>query len=161
MPKRNRKFQVPFNTIELLFFISLSMLVVGIIKNDAGLTPLFRWGSLVFFLTTIFLWFFGRKSSYLQNFFRSLQKSEGKSLQAIKPSLQGWLTLFIVACGLYAELMLIRWHSSAFQIFGFFKNVTLLACFLGLGAGYALKSSRPLYLAYVIPGLSFSFKAKG
>ena len=39
---------------------------------------------------------------------------------------------------LYLELILIRLHTSYFQIFGYFKNISLIACFLGLGIGYAL-----------------------
>ena len=39
---------------------------------------------------------------------------------------------------LLLELVLIRWLASVFPVFSFYKNFTLLACFLGLGAGYAV-----------------------
>jgi hypothetical protein len=50
------------------------------------------------------------------------------------------------ALGLYAELMIIRVQSSFFQIFAYFKNVTLISCFLGLGIGYTKAAKRPLFL---------------
>ncbi len=47
-----------------------------------------------------------------------------------------WIAL-AAASGLFMELMIIRLHSSYFQLFAYFKNVSLLSCFLGLGIGYA------------------------
>lgn len=47
------------------------------------------------------------------------------------------LTVFVSALlTLFYELLLIRYHSVMLPIFGYFKNVSLLACFLGLGLGY-------------------------
>lgn len=39
---------------------------------------------------------------------------------------------------LFLELAVIRWHGSVWEVFAFYKNFSLLACFLGLGLGYAL-----------------------
>ncbi|MBU0639044.1 MAG: methyltransferase domain-containing protein [Planctomycetes bacterium] len=39
--------------------------------------------------------------------------------------------------GLFLEVLLIRWHASELRAAAYFKNVTLLACFLGLGLGFA------------------------
>lgn len=62
-------------------------------------------------------------------------------------SLTGKKLLFalVVACamGLFGELMIIRIHSSLFQLFAHFKNVSLLSCFLGLGIGYATGKKAP------------------
>jgi spermidine synthase len=63
----------------------------------------------------------------------------------------------VVACGLFAELMLIRWHSSTFQVFGYFKNLSLLACFLGLGAGYALDRKKPIFASLSVPAIALQF----
>lgn len=38
--------------------------------------------------------------------------------------------------GLFLEVMLIRWHSSELMVSAYFKNVSLLAAFLGLGLGF-------------------------
>lgn len=61
--------------------------------------------------------------------------------------------------GLYMELTIIRLHSSYFQLFAYFKNLSLLSCFLGLGIGYARASQRPLTLPLVFPilGLEIAF----
>ena len=44
--------------------------------------------------------------------------------------------------------------SSYFQLFAYFKNVSLLSCFLGLGIGYARGARRPLATPLVIPALA-------
>jgi hypothetical protein len=61
-----------------------------------------------------------------------------------------WIAL-AAGLGLYLELAIIRFHASCFQIFAFFKNFSLLSCFLGLGAGYLLKRRRPMYLPLFVP----------
>lgn len=43
---------------------------------------------------------------------------------------------------LFLELVLIRWEASFFPVFAFYKNFTLLACFCGLGIGYALSRQK-------------------
>jgi SAM-dependent methyltransferase len=55
------------------------------------------------------------------------------------------------ALALYVELMIIRLHSSYFQLFAYFKNVSLLSCFLGLGIGFARGNQRPLLTPLVMP----------
>ena len=68
-----------------------------------------------------------------------------------------WPIFLLSLIGLYAEIMLIRWQSSLFQVFAFFKNVSLLACFLGLGLGLALKDRKRLLLPLVPLGLALQF----
>src|SRR5690242_18918787 len=46
----------------------------------------------------------------------------------------GRLALVSIA-GLFFELLMIRWVSSEFRIFAYFKNFVLVACFLGFGIG--------------------------
>ncbi len=58
------------------------------------------------------------------------------------------------AASLCGELLLIRWQASSFQLFSYFKNVTLLACFLGLGVGYARASARPLLASLGLPAVA-------
>jgi len=53
--------------------------------------------------------------------------------------------------GLYLELMIIRLHSSFFQLFGFFKNISLLSCLLGLGVGYLFGNKKLFSLKWVFP----------
>ena len=56
--------------------------------------------------------------------------------------------------GLFAELAVIRFHGSCFQLFAFFKNLSLLSCFLGLGIGYTIGDRRRLYTPLVLPGIA-------
>ena len=68
-------------------------------------------------------------------------------------SLGLWIAI-AAGLGLYAELMMIRIQSSYFQLFAYFKNVSLLSCFLGLGLGYMLGPKRPVATPLVLPLLA-------
>src|SRR5579872_2527702 len=61
------------------------------------------------------------------------------------------------ALSLFLELAIIRWQASVFEFFAFYKNFGLLACFVGLGLGYALASSRQIPVLLVIPSLALQF----
>jgi SAM-dependent methyltransferase len=71
-----------------------------------------------------------------------------------------WIAL-AAGAGIFAELTLIRVHASFFQFFAYFKNITLLACFLGLGLGYALGTRRgvgtPLFLPLLAIQVAFLY----
>jgi spermidine synthase len=65
----------------------------------------------------------------------------------------------VVAAGLslFLELALIRWQSSVLIFLAFYKNFSLLACFAGLGLGYALASRSRIPLLLVLPLLAVQF----
>jgi spermidine synthase len=65
--------------------------------------------------------------------------------------LPAWIAL-ASAAALFYELAVIRWHAATFQFFSFYKNLSLLSAFLGLGLGYA-RAERRLLAAAVLPGL--------
>ncbi|MGZ3291525.1 MAG: hypothetical protein ACXU87_26200, partial [Xanthobacteraceae bacterium] len=48
------------------------------------------------------------------------------------------MIVLVTMLSLLLELVLIRWLASMFPVYSFYKNFTMLACFLGLGAGYAV-----------------------
>ncbi len=80
-----------------------------------------------------------------------VKKLSKKYLKVFEHSTKKYLGLWILlaaATGLFAELMVIRLHSIYFPVFGFYKNVTLLSCFLGLGIGYAW-GKRKTFLAVI------------
>ncbi len=56
---------------------------------------------------------------------------------------------------LVLELAVIRWQGAIFELFAFYKNFTLLACFLGLGLGYALANRSHIPLLMSVPLLSW------
>ncbi len=52
---------------------------------------------------------------------------------------------------LFLELAMIRWLGSVYPFFAFYKNLTMLACFLGLGLGYAMGDRDEVWLPAVLP----------
>ncbi|HEY7327414.1 MAG TPA: hypothetical protein VH592_07240 [Gemmataceae bacterium] len=69
-----------------------------------------------------------------------------------------WVDLGIVCSAglsLFLELAVIRWQSTVFEVFAFYKNLGLLACFLGLGLGYALAACPQLPLLLSAPLLAW------
>lgn len=69
-----------------------------------------------------------------------------------------WICL-AAGLGLFFELLIIRVHSSYFQLFAYLKNVSLLSCFLGLGVGYARGSKKLLTTPLVLPLIGFQIIA--
>jgi len=61
------------------------------------------------------------------------------------------------ALSLFLELAIIRWQGTVFEFFAFYKNFGLLACFAGLGLGYALASRDRISLDLTIPVLAWQF----
>jgi spermidine synthase len=54
-------------------------------------------------------------------------------------------------------LAIIRWQSSVLEFLAFYKNFSLLACFAGLGLGYALAARDRIPLLMVVPLLAAQF----
>lgn len=76
----------------------------------------------------------------------------------MRGSLIPFATLAAAALSLFLELAVIRWQASMFEFFAFYRNFGLLACFAGLGIGYAMSRKRegvPLCLA--IPLFAWQF----
>jgi spermidine synthase len=65
--------------------------------------------------------------------------------------------LFSAALSLFLELCIIRWQSSVLPFFAFYKNFSLLTCFVGLGLGYALAARDRIALVIVLPLLAWQF----
>jgi len=84
---------------------------------------------------------------------RGLQRHTGLLDSIPERHLGLWIAL-AAALGLFAELMLIRVHSSYFQLFAYFKNISLLSCFLGLGIGFMLGPRKRVATPWVIPALA-------
>jgi spermidine synthase len=64
-----------------------------------------------------------------------------------------WQLAVASAAGLFLELLVIRWISSEIQVFAYFKNFVLIACFLGFGLGCCLCNRRIRMLAQFLPWL--------
>jgi len=56
-----------------------------------------------------------------------------------------WYPLLLIsALSLYLELAVVRWIAGEVRLFSYFKNLTLLAAFLGLGMGFGVARRRDL-----------------
>jgi SAM-dependent methyltransferase len=64
---------------------------------------------------------------------------------------------FSAALSLFLELGIIRWQSAVIPFFAFYKNYSLMACFAGLGLGYALATRDRIPLLIVLPLLAWQF----
>jgi spermidine synthase len=83
--------------------------------------------------------------------------AQAEFLDTLNPRYVDVAILFSAALSLFLELALIRWQSSVLQFLAFYKNFSLLACFAGLGLGYALAARTRLPLVLVAPLLAVQF----
>lgn len=81
-------------------------------------------------------------------------KCHTDAIAAISDARLGIWIVLAAGLGLYTELLVIRLHTSYFQLFAYFKNMSLLSCFLGLGIGYALGNRYLLTTPLVLPLLA-------
>ena len=84
-------------------------------------------------------------------------KQHTDALDALPPTRLGWWIALAAGTALFAELVLVRWQASTFQLFAYYKNVSLLAAFLGLGIGYAYGPRRPVFTPLVLPAMGLQF----
>lgn len=71
-----------------------------------------------------------------------------------------WVGVAIIvsaALSLFLELAMIRWQAAIFPFFAFYKNVSLLSCFAGLGLGYSLGRRNRSLLFLTLPLLCWQF----
>src|SRR3989304_3951826 len=59
-----------------------------------------------------------------------------------------WELFLVSFLALYAELIVIRWLASEIRVFAYFKNLPLMASFLGLGVGLLRPGARRLERAF-------------
>jgi len=89
-------------------------------------------------------------------------QEEALSQTAFLETVSGELLLVAIAASaglsLFLELAVIRWQGTIFEFFAFYKNYGLLACFAGLGLGYALSRSKDgIPLGLTLPLLCWQF----
>jgi len=105
-------------------------------------------------IATVGFYFLLTKS---ESFLDASSVAQGQFLDSIAPKYVNVAILVSAALSLFLELAIIRWQSSIFEFFAFYKNFSLLACFLGLGLGYALATRDRIPLMIVIPLLAWQF----
>lgn len=84
-------------------------------------------------------------------------RRQAEFLDSIPGKYLGIAIFTSAALSLFLELSIIRWQASVFELFAFYKNFSLLACFAGLGLGYALGSRKFIPLFLSVPLLCWQF----
>lgn len=137
----------------IVFYILLMGWILFFLGWFLQLPKVEWWHSLLFsmsILLPIFITIFLKKKNWISKIIDII--SDGDSLLDATTNKHINLYIFFAAAlSLYLELMIIRLHSSYFQVFAYFKNISLLSCFLGLSIGYLLGSKRPIGLKLVLP----------
>lgn len=84
-------------------------------------------------------------------------RRQAEFLNSIPERYLGVAIFASAALSLFLELSIVRWQATVFELFAFYKNFSLLACFAGLGLGYALGSRKLIPLFLAVPLLCWQF----
>ena len=114
-------------------------------------------GILLVCLATIATGAFYYALKKLVAFIDASAQAQARFLDTLNAKYADAAILFSAALSLFLELGIIRWQSSILPFFAFYKNFTLLACFVGLGLGYALAARDRIPLVIVLPLLAWQF----
>jgi spermidine synthase len=93
----------------------------------------------------------------LEPFLDASAAAQARFLDTLKSKYVDVAIVSAAALSLVLELAVIRWHGSVLEFLAFYKNFSLLACFAGLGLGYALANRSRIPLLLVIPMLGWQF----
>ena len=114
-------------------------------------------GILLVCLATITTGAFYYALKKLVPFIDASAQAQARFLDTLNAKYADAAILFSAALSLFLELGIIRWQSSVLPFFAFYKNFSLLACFVGLGLGYALAVRDRIPLVIVLPLLAWQF----
>jgi len=93
----------------------------------------------------------------LRPFIDASSEAQGRFLDTFDSKYVDAAILLSAAFSLFFELSIIRWQSSVIPFIAFYKNFSLIACFIGLGVGYALAGRERIPLLLVLPLLAWQF----
>ena len=95
--------------------------------------------------------FSNRCAAQIESWMNSCSAEIENWINGLSPSHLRTAVIVTAGLSLFLELVLIRWEAGLFVIFALYKNFTLLACFCGLGIGYAKARDRQLTLPAALP----------
>lgn len=84
----------------------------------------------------------------------NLSRDQAVFADTLPASWVPWAIVASAGSSLALELAIIRWQGTVWEIFAFYKNFGLLACFAGLGLGYALAKRESIPLVFTLPLLA-------
>jgi spermidine synthase len=150
---------MPLSQLRLLAFIAFGSFIL-IVQ-----LPLVKLEGPVSFLVQAFLLYLATMAAL--GIYRGLKRlspwidasalAQAKFLDTVTVRQADAAIVFSAALSLFVELGLIRWQSSVLPFLAFYKNFSLLACFVGLGLGYALATRDRIPLLIVLPLLAWQF----
>ncbi len=111
------------------------------------------WLSLLFAVSAVLVWLVYS----LFALYRDRPAGKGNWLQRLEVSAEelggfGYGRLALISLlSLFLEMLMIRWISSEIRVFAYFKNLVLVACFLGFGLGCYLWRRRVQLMAMIAP----------
>ncbi|MEO6057048.1 MAG: hypothetical protein ABIQ49_09430 [Gemmatimonadales bacterium] len=102
-------------------------------------------------------WWIGRRIEGLRGSLEFISEAQARFLDELPNRLIPAAIAVSAGLSLFLELAVIRWHGTEWEVFAFYKNFSLLACFLGLGLGYSLAGERRIPAVLVLPLFAFQF----
>ncbi len=143
-------------TVLLALLLPIVVAVCSRLLEGPALGPTFLGKMVVLILLALggALWI-GRRVDGLRPRLESLADAQARFLDHL-PLRQAPAAIVVsAALSLFLELAIIRWQGTEWELFAFYKNFSLLACFLGLGLGYALARKGRIPAVLVLPLLAF------
>jgi Spermine/spermidine synthase domain len=137
--------------------IPLIVLAYNIDRTNSKLPDSSTWDGIASKLITIALWVTlgcGLVWFVLTRFAKTidvLSHEQNRFLSSLSSAWIAWAIFGSATLSLLLELAVIRWQGAVFEVFAFYKNFGLLACFLGLGLGYALSGRKQIPLLLTVP----------
>ncbi|MBM4035548.1 MAG: hypothetical protein FJ291_27720 [Planctomycetes bacterium] len=91
----------------------------------------------------------------LEGALAAMAEEQGQYLDSLRGRRADLAIVASAGVSLFLELAVIRWQTSLVPVFTFYKNFSLLACFAGLGLGYAISHRRHVPLLAAVPLLGW------
>jgi len=149
------------NLVVVAFFGSLALPPLAILSTiastDKQISPDMLhaaevYGVFALAMAFVFYRLVGKVAPYLQK----ESRNQAAFLEGLPDSYLAFAIIASAALSLLLELAIIRWHGTVFEFFAFYKNYGLLACFAGLGLGYAVsRNESGIPLSLTLPLLAW------
>jgi hypothetical protein len=151
------------NLLRVVFIGSALLLAIGLYKlptANSRVTNIltmdsFFYSGLLFYLilSIVLILLFHRLVTFLQPLFEAQANDQRTWFDGFPDRFLPLAIFGSAAVSLALELSIIRWQGTVFQFFAFYKNYGLLACFAGLGLGYALAQNQQIIPLIFAPAL--------
>ncbi len=139
-------------TLVAVLFVPAVCILCSQFRITTGVTPVFLAqlaASVVFGLvmSVAILRWLTKKAPELE----ALAVKQAEAIDRIASARPALSIACAAAASLVLELVMIRWQGSVFKFFDIYKNLGLLACFVGLGVGYATARREGVPLLFTPP----------